>query len=62
LRDDGSPFREDIVRALKRLAIALLVIGALSGVIPLLAAGVVWVLCLIFSYGSALQSESDTTL
>jgi hypothetical protein len=62
LREDGSPFRENIVKALKKLAIALLVIGALSGVIPLLAAGVVWVLCLIFSYGSALQHESDTTL
>jgi hypothetical protein len=62
LREDGSPFREDIVKALKKLAIALLVIGALSGVIPLLAAGIVWVLCLIFSYGTALQHESDTTL
>ena len=62
LRENGSPFREDVVAALKRLAIALLCVGAVSGAIPLLAAGVVWALCLIFDYGCALQSERDTTL
>ena len=62
LKDDGSPFRLEIVQAMKRLAIALLVTGFFAGVLPLLAAGVVWVLCLIFGYGHQLQSESDTTL
>jgi len=62
LRENGSPFREELVDALKKLAIALLCIGAVSGLIPLLAAGIVWVLCLIFNYGCALQNESDTTL
>lgn len=62
LREYGSPFREEVVRSLKKLAIAMLLMGAVSGVIPLVAAGIVWVLCLIFSYGHALQNESDTTL
>ena len=62
LREDGSPFREDIVQALKKLTIVLLVTGGVSGVIPFVAAGVVWVLCLIFEYGRILQNESDTTL
>lgn len=62
LRDNGSPFREDVVKALKKLAIALLLIGVVSGIIPFLAAGVVWVLCLIFDYGRLLQNESDSTL
>jgi hypothetical protein len=62
LRDNGSPFREDIVKALKSLTIVLLVTGGVSGIIPFLAAGIVWVLCLIFDYGRALQNESDTTL
>ena len=62
LRENGSPFRDDVVASLKKLAIALLVVGVASGVIPFLAAGVVWVFCLIFDYGRALQYESDTTL
>jgi hypothetical protein len=62
LRDDGSPFRPEVVRALKRLAITLIILGVMSGVIPLLAAGIIWVLCLIFEYGCSLQNESDTTL
>jgi hypothetical protein len=62
LRQNGSPFREDVVKAMKRFAIAMLCMGALSGVIPFLAAGIVWVLSLIFSYGHALQAESDSTL
>lgn len=62
LRADGSPFRRDIVRALKSLAIALLVAGGVSGAVPLIASGVVWMLRLIFDYGLALQSESDATL
>ena len=62
LRENGSPFREDIVKALKRLTIILLITGGVSGAIPFLAAGIVWVLCMIFDYGRALQNESDTTL
>ena len=62
LRENGSPFREDVVKELKRFAIALLCMGVVSGVVPFLAAGVVWLLCLIFEYGHALQNERDTTL
>jgi uncharacterized membrane protein YfcA len=62
LRDNGSPFREDIVQRFKQLAIALLCVGVVTGVVGFLAAGIVWVLCLIFDYGCALQNESDTTL
>jgi len=62
LREDGTPFRDDVVLSLKKLAIALLCMGAVSGVIPFLAAGIVWVLCLIFDYGHTLQNDHDTTL
>ena len=62
LRKNGSPFKEGIVKALKKLTIALLITGGVSGAIPFLAAGIVWVLCLIFDYGRTLQNESDTTL
>jgi len=62
LRENGSPFREEIVKALKSLAIVLLITGGVSGAIPFLAAGIVWVLCLIFDYGRVLQNERDTTL
>ena len=62
LREEGSPFREDVVKGLKSLAIALLCSGLVTGGTGIIAAGVVWVLCLIFDYGRALQAESDTTL
>jgi hypothetical protein len=62
LQVDGSPFRADIVKALKSLAIALLVTGVFMGLNNFIAAGIVWVLCMIFDYGCALQNESDTTL
>ena len=62
LRDNGSPFREEIVKGMKKLAIVLLIMGFVMGVVPFLAAGITWVLCLIFDYGRALQDESDTTL
>ena len=62
LRDNGSPFREEVIKELKKLAIALLVLGAFTGIVGFLAAGIVWVLYLIFDYGCALQAESDTTL
>jgi len=62
LRENGSPFRDDVVKSLKVLAIVLLVVGCFSGLVAFLAAGVVWVLCLIFDYGRSLQNESDTTL
>ncbi|MCL1859838.1 MAG: hypothetical protein FWF92_11480 [Oscillospiraceae bacterium] len=62
LKENGSPFRKNIVKEFKRLAIALLAVGAFTGAIGFIAAGIVWVLCLIFDYGCALQAESDTTL
>ena len=31
LRENGSPFREDIVKALKRLTIVLLITGGVPG-------------------------------
>ncbi|MDR1664104.1 MAG: hypothetical protein LBR83_04170 [Clostridiales bacterium] len=62
LREDGSPFRKEVVSSLKRFAIALLALGTVSGVVSLLAAAAVWVVCLIFEYGCMLQNESDTTL
>ena len=62
LKADGTPFRAEIVTALRKLAVALLLVGVVSGAVPFLAAGIVWALCLIFDYGLALQSESDTTI
>ena len=62
LRVDGSPFREDVVKSTRRLAIFLLLMGGMSGIIPFIAAGIVGVFCLIFDYGRMLQHESDTTL
>ena len=62
LRDNGSPFREDVAKSLKKLAIFLLILGGVSGVVTFLAAGIVGVFCLIFDYGRMLQNESDTTL
>ena len=62
LKINGSPFREEIGSALKKLTVVLLVTGFVSGVVAFLAAGVAWVLSLIFDYGRALQYESDTTL
>ena len=62
LRGNGSPFRDDVISSLKKLSIALLLMGAVSGFVPFVAAGVIWVLCMIFDYGRILQNESDTTL
>ena len=62
LRENSSPFRDDVIKALKRLTIVLLITGGIMGIVPFLAAGIAWVLCLIFDYGRVLQSESDTTL
>lgn len=62
LRDDGTPFREDVVNALHKMAIALCVLGIFNGIEVLLAALVVYVLSLIFEYGCTLQNEIDTTL
>jgi hypothetical protein len=36
--------------------------GIVSGLIVLITAAIVYVLCLIFEYGYALQRERDTTL
>jgi len=62
VKESGSPFRDDVIKSLKKLSIALILMGAVSGFVPFVAAGVVWVLCLIFEYGRILQNESDTTL
>lgn len=62
LKEDGSPFREEIVKALKHLAIILVVVGAFTGLVSFTAAGMIWVLSLVFEYGCVLQKESDTTL
>ena len=62
LREDGSPFRDEVVKGLKNMAVALLVTGILTGLTGVLSAGIVWVISLIFEYGCALQKESDTTL
>ena len=62
LRIDGSPFRADIVAGLRSLSCTLLFVGLFAGLNSFIAAGVVWVLCMIFDYGCALQNESDTTL
>jgi fatty acid desaturase len=62
LRETGSPFREDVVKSLKKASIVLLCVGLVAGATVIVAAGIVWVLCLIFDYGRLLQNESDTTL
>jgi hypothetical protein len=62
LCDNASPFCENVVKRFKKLAIALLCVGVVTGVVGFLAAGIVWVVCMIFDYGCALQNESDTTL
>jgi hypothetical protein len=62
LRDNGTPFRTDVAKALKNLAIALIVFGVFSGLAGWISAAIVGVLYMIFNYGCALQQESDTTL
>jgi len=62
LKENGSPFRDDVIKPMKKLAVVLLVVGIVSGYLPLIAAGIIWVFCLIFDYGRMLQHESDTTL
>jgi len=62
LCDDGTPFRTDVVKALRKTAIAIVVLALFTGVEGWIAAGVVYVLYLIFEYGCTLQNEIDTTL
>jgi len=62
LKENGSPFRNEIVKELKKLAIVLLIVGCATGMIGFIASGIVWILYLIFDYGCVLQNESDTTL
>jgi len=62
LRKDASPFRDDVVRALKKTAVAMFAIGIISGIVPLVAAGIIWVLALIFDYGAELQQQADETI
>jgi hypothetical protein len=62
LRDNGTPFRDDVAKALRNLAIALAILGVATGLAGLIAAAAVGVLSMIFDYGRALQRESDTTL
>ena len=62
LRVDGSPFRAYVVADLKTLSIVLLITGLFTGLNSFLAAGIVWLLCIIFDYGCSLQNESNTPL
>jgi uncharacterized membrane protein len=62
LASDGSPFQHEVVRTLRNLAIALVVIGFMAGPVARLGAGIVGVMYFIFKYGALLQQESDTTL
>jgi len=62
LRSDGSPFRSEVVRKLRNLAIVLLCLGLVTGLTGIIAAGIVLVLSFVFDYGCSLQQESDTTL
>jgi len=62
LREAGSPFRPEVVAGLKALAFTLLFAGLAAGAAGFLAAGIAWVLYMVFDYGCALQNESDTTL
>jgi hypothetical protein len=62
LRKDGNPFRAEVAHGFKRLAIGLLLVGAVTGAVGFIGAAIVWVLYLIFDYGCALKQESDTTL
>jgi hypothetical protein len=59
---DGSPFRSEVVSALRKTAIALLALGVISGLTGWVAAGIAYVLSLAFDYGCTLQNESDATL
>jgi len=62
LAESGSPFRADVVDRLRGTAVCLLVLGFVSGMAAFAAAAIVWLLALIFRYGTLLQEESDTTL
>ena len=62
LKEAGSPFRKEVVKEFKKLGIALIVVGLFTGVVGFLAAGIAWVLYLVFDYGCVLQNENDTTL
>jgi len=62
LREAGSPFRPKVVAGIRKTAIAMLFVGVATGGAGFLAAGITWVLYLVFDYGCTLQDESDTTL
>ncbi|MCL2698281.1 MAG: hypothetical protein FWE74_09415 [Oscillospiraceae bacterium] len=62
LKEDASPFRSEVVRALKKTAVALLFVGIISGAMSLIAAAIVWLLSLIFEYGAQLQQQADETI
>jgi len=62
LKDSGTPFRIEVVTALRKTATALLVLGVISEPAAWIAAGIAYVLSLVFAYGVTLQNESDTTL
>jgi len=62
LKDSGTPFRIEVVKSLRKTAIALLVLGVISEPAAWIAAGIAYVLSMVFEYGVSLQNESDTTL
>jgi len=62
LRDAATPFCLEVTAGLKKTAVALLFAGLATGAAGFLAAGIAWMLYLVFGYGCALQNESDTTL
>ena len=61
LQTAATPFHTDVSARLKPFAVALLLVGVVGNSACLLAAGVTWVLYLIFNYGRALEEEKDQT-
>ncbi|MDR0935821.1 MAG: hypothetical protein LBM98_03965 [Oscillospiraceae bacterium] len=47
LRDNGSPYRDEVVIRFKRLTVAFIIFGALSGFAGFLAAAICWVIVLL---------------
>jgi len=59
LKEIGSPFQDEVVDSIKKLAVALLLLGFATGFAGFLASGIAWVLYMIFDYGCALQREKE---
>jgi hypothetical protein len=63
IRENKSPFTEDVVKAIKALAILLgLVVGIDNGILGIVIAFVIYTFGLIFQYGAELQNQADETL